>query len=171
MKFTQFLLGQDDNDSQQAAEAMIQLGYYSTQQPQDESMDFDPNYDPSDFLMKKEDQNQQQPIQQQQNQQYQENYNYLPAGGIQEGAGGDEIAQDYYSGFGQQAFNVTDYPSYQQQQPQHTQEEYMQQQQQQQAMPSDVLDDLDISDSDDEDQNESNENAADTSKDDDGLWF
>lgn len=151
---------------------MIQLGYYSTQQPQDESMDFDPNYDPSDFLMKKEDQNQQQPIQQQQNQQYQENYNYLPAGGIQEGAGGDEIAQDYYSGFGQQAFNVTDYPSYQQQQPQHTQEEYMQQQQQQQqAMPSDVLDDLDISDSDDEDQNESNENAADTSKDDDGLWF
>ncbi|GAB0087540.1 Transcription initiation factor TFIID subunit [Sergentomyia squamirostris] len=40
-----------DDDSQQAAEAMVQLsgiGFYS--QPQEESIDLDPNYDPSDFL-------------------------------------------------------------------------------------------------------------------------
>ncbi|XP_017030698.1 transcription initiation factor TFIID subunit 1 isoform X2 [Drosophila kikkawai] len=42
------------DDSQQVAEAMVQLsgvgaGYYAQQQ-QDESMDVDPNYDPSDFL-------------------------------------------------------------------------------------------------------------------------
>lgn len=53
-----------DDDSQQAAEAMMQLGniaYYQQDvhdegqgqipQDQDESMDVDPNYDPSDFLM------------------------------------------------------------------------------------------------------------------------
>lgn len=40
-----------EDDSQQAAEAMVQLsgiGFYT--QPQDESVDLDPNYDPSDFL-------------------------------------------------------------------------------------------------------------------------
>ncbi|CRK95113.1 CLUMA_CG008591, isoform A [Clunio marinus] len=76
--------GQDDNDSQQAAEAMIQLGYYSTsQQPQqDESMDFDPNYDPSDFLIKKDETTSQPviqiqpPLQPQQPQPYQENFEY-----------------------------------------------------------------------------------------------
>ncbi|XP_075228523.1 TATA-box binding protein associated factor 1 isoform X4 [Lycorma delicatula] len=54
-----------DDDSQQAAEAMMQLGniaYYqpdtSVQQHQEESMDVDPNYDPSDFLMKGLPQNQ-----------------------------------------------------------------------------------------------------------------
>ncbi|KOC60123.1 Transcription initiation factor TFIID subunit 1 [Habropoda laboriosa] len=46
-----------DDDSQQAAEAMVQLGnvgfYMADQQllQQDESMDVDPNYDPSDFLL------------------------------------------------------------------------------------------------------------------------
>ncbi|XP_033222126.1 transcription initiation factor TFIID subunit 1 isoform X2 [Belonocnema kinseyi] len=47
-----------DDDSQQAAEAMVQLsnvGFYTgEQQPvlqHDESMDVDPNYDPSDFLL------------------------------------------------------------------------------------------------------------------------
>ncbi|KAM0729480.1 Transcription initiation factor TFIID subunit 1 [Formica fusca] len=46
-----------DDDSQQAAEAMVQLGnvgfYVGEQQllQQDESMDVDPNYDPSDFLL------------------------------------------------------------------------------------------------------------------------
>uniref|UniRef100_A0A1B6IXS7 Bromo domain-containing protein n=3 Tax=Homalodisca TaxID=139475 RepID=A0A1B6IXS7_9HEMI len=42
-----------DDDSQQAAEAMMQLGNiaYCVPQEQDESMDVDPNYDPSDFLM------------------------------------------------------------------------------------------------------------------------
>ncbi|XP_063240070.1 transcription initiation factor TFIID subunit 1 isoform X2 [Bacillus rossius redtenbacheri] len=48
-----------DDDSQQAAEAMVQLGnlgYYPSSaaavaQQQDESMDVDPNYDPSDFLL------------------------------------------------------------------------------------------------------------------------
>ncbi|XP_063980218.1 transcription initiation factor TFIID subunit 1 [Diachasmimorpha longicaudata] len=46
-----------DDDSQQAAEAMVQLGnvgfYVGEQQliQQEESMDVDPNYDPSDFLL------------------------------------------------------------------------------------------------------------------------
>ncbi|KAG8039641.1 hypothetical protein G9C98_000370 [Cotesia typhae] len=46
-----------DDDSQQVAEAMVQLGnvrYYVDEQQyiqQDESMDVDPNYDPSDFLL------------------------------------------------------------------------------------------------------------------------
>ncbi|XP_066586394.1 transcription initiation factor TFIID subunit 1 isoform X2 [Prorops nasuta] len=46
-----------DDDSQQAAEAMVQLGnvgfYMGEQQllQQEESMDVDPNYDPSDFLL------------------------------------------------------------------------------------------------------------------------
>ncbi|XP_034951275.1 transcription initiation factor TFIID subunit 1 [Chelonus insularis] len=46
-----------DDDSQQAAEAMVQLGnvgfYVGDQQliQQEESMDVDPNYDPSDFLL------------------------------------------------------------------------------------------------------------------------
>ncbi|XP_023310146.1 transcription initiation factor TFIID subunit 1 isoform X2 [Anoplophora glabripennis] len=50
-----------DDDSQQAAEAMVQLGtmgYYQQNEDEaqelvykDESMDVDPNYDPSDFLM------------------------------------------------------------------------------------------------------------------------
>ena len=148
---------------------MIQLGYYSAQQTQDESMDFDPNYDPSDFLMKKESNTQVQ-AQVQQQQQYQENFDYSQAG-IQEGAGGDEVSQNYYNNFNQQQFNMGDFAF---QQPQ---EDFMQsqqqQQQQQQIIPPDgsALDDLDISESSDEDQNESNENAADTSKEDDGLWF
>jgi hypothetical protein len=159
--------GQDDNDSQQAAEAMIQLGYYPTQQSQDESMDFDPNYDPSDFLMKKDSSSQESQLPQQQQQQYQESFDYS-AVGIQEGAGGDEINPTFFSGAYQQpAFG--DFSAYQQQ----SQEEFMPQQQQ--LMSADgsggVLADLEISDSDDdEDQNESNENP-DTSKEEDGLWF
>ncbi|KAJ8919713.1 hypothetical protein NQ315_006241 [Exocentrus adspersus] len=53
--------GVADDDSQQAAEAMVQLGtmgYYQQTEEEaqelvykDESMDVDPNYDPSDFLM------------------------------------------------------------------------------------------------------------------------
>lgn len=159
---------------------MIQLGYYPTaQQSQDESMDFDPNYDPSDFLMKKDSEEPAPIIQQQQQtqqlQQYQENYDYssVAAGAIQEGAGGDEIQTNYYGGFNQPAFNVSggEFSAYQQS----AQDDFMQQpQQQQQLLPADgsVLADLEISDSDDEeDQNESNENPAETSKDDDGLWF
>lgn len=46
--------GGPDDDSQQVAEAMVQLGniayYTEAQQVADESMDVDPNYDPSDFL-------------------------------------------------------------------------------------------------------------------------
>lgn len=157
--------GQDDNDSQQAAEAMIQLGYYPAQQAQDESMDFDPNYDPSDFLIKKDSnvEEPQPPVQQQ----YQENYDYSQSG-IQEGAGGDEVTQNYYGAYGQPAFNVGDYAF------QPNQEEFMQQPQAQ-LIPADgsALADLEISDSDDEDQNESTETPAlaDTSKEDDGLWF
>lgn len=40
--------GEDDN--QQIAEAMVQLSGFYGGQPHDESMDVDPNYDPSDFL-------------------------------------------------------------------------------------------------------------------------
>lgn len=165
------ILGQDDNDSQQAAEAMIQLGYYHTQQQQqqqshEESMDFDPNYDPSDFLIQKKDSDSQEAIQPVAQPSYQENYDF-PVAGIQEGAGGDEIQPNYYSGFNQPAFNVGEFAAYQQQ------DEFLPQQPQQQLMPDDgsVLADLEISDSDDEEQNESNENPADTSKEEDGLWF
>ncbi|XP_025829249.1 transcription initiation factor TFIID subunit 1 [Agrilus planipennis] len=41
-----------DNDSQQVAEAMVQLGNMGYYPPnEEESLDVDPNYDPSDFLM------------------------------------------------------------------------------------------------------------------------
>lgn len=168
---------QDENDSQQAAEAMIQLGYYSNSQPhpQDESLDFDPNYDPSDFLMKKDPNDEPEPTVVQQ--QYQEPFDY--ASQIADGAGGDEIQQqDYYGSFAQQSFNVNDFGF---QQPQAQEADYSQPQtqpQQQPLMPNDGggLDDLEISDSDDEDdQNEEpdlSQNPADTSKEDDeGLWF
>nr|XP_018899978.1 PREDICTED: transcription initiation factor TFIID subunit 1-like [Bemisia tabaci] len=62
-------IDEPDNDSQQVAEAMMQLGniaYFSApnesgsmEEPQivqEESMDVDPNYDPSDFLMERESQ-------------------------------------------------------------------------------------------------------------------
>lgn len=169
--------GQDDNDSQQAAEAMIQLGNYSTiqQQAQDESMDFDPNYDPSDFLIKK-DTNVQPEIQQQP--QYQEPYEY--PSNIQEAVSADELQQNYYGSFAQQSFNVNDFGF---QQPQQTmQDDYSQPQSQPQLMmPNDGggLADLEISDSEDEDDPtdpaedlNSSQNPADTSKEDDeGLWF
>lgn len=150
---------------------MIQLGYYPAQQSHEESMDFDPNYDPSDFLIQKKDSDSQDamPVVQQT---YQENYEFPAAVGIQEGAGGDEIQPNYYSGFNQQAFNVGEFSAYQQPH----QDEFIQQQpppQQQLIMPDDgsVLADLEISDSDDEEQNESTENPVDTSKEEDGLWF
>lgn len=158
------ILGQDDNDSQQAAEAMIQLGYYPTPQAQDESLDFDPNYDPSDFLIKK-DTNVDEPMPQVQQPQYEENYDY-PQADIQEGAGGDEVTQNYYGAFNQPAFNVGEFAF---QQPQ---DEFIQPQPQQLIPPDgSALADLEISDSDDEDQNESVETPGDTSKEDDGLWF
>lgn len=161
---------------------MIQLGYYPAQQQQDESLDFDPNYDPSDFLIKKDNVVDQLQVQQT-HQQYQENYDY--ATGIQEGAGGDEIqlAQQSF-GYGtysqqQQAFNVGDY-SFQSQTQQIQQQSLMQedftQSQQQLIIPNDGggLADLEISDSDDDDdpidETNTSENPADTSKD-DGLWF
>lgn len=172
--------GQDENDSQQAAEAMIQLGYYSTQQPnQDESLDFDPNYDPSDFLMKK-DSSQPEPAVQDQ-QQYQEPYEYAQSG-IQESMDVDEMQQqqNYYGAFAQQSFNVSDFGFQQPQQM--APDEYSQPQLQQQQplmIPGDNsgLADLEISDSDDDDGNNDDsgqQNQADTSKEDEdggGLWF
>lgn len=157
---------------------MIQLGYYAntTQPHHDESLDFDPNYDPSDFLIKK-DSNVEPEIMQPQ--QYQEPYDY--ANQVAEGASGDEILpqQNYYGSFTQQSFNANDFGF---QQPQQiAQDDFSQQQVQQQPqlmIPNDGggLADLDISDSDDEDEpNEelnSSQNQADTSKEDDeGLWF
>ncbi|XP_026471669.1 transcription initiation factor TFIID subunit 1-like [Ctenocephalides felis] len=44
------ITNQMDDDSQQVAEAMVQLGIGFYTQSQDESLDVDPNYDPSDFL-------------------------------------------------------------------------------------------------------------------------
>lgn len=147
---------------------MIQLGYYSGQQQQDESMDFDPNYDPSDFLLRKDPSEQEQipqPLQPLQEDAF------MYSGGIpvQEGAGGDDLTlqQNFYGAYGQPAFNVGDYsfPS------QPMQEDYSQSQQ----IISDGggLADLEISDSDDDENEENNtsENMADTSKDEDGLWF
>ncbi|XP_070491239.1 transcription initiation factor TFIID subunit 1 [Chironomus tepperi] len=159
----------DENDSQQAAEAMIQLGYYSGQQQQDESMDFDPNYDPSDFLLSKNP-SEQEPIPQAQQQSFQQDA-FMYSGGVpvQEGAGGDDLTlqQNFYGAYGQQAFNVGDYSF----QSQSIQEEYSQSQ----PIISDGggLADLEISDSDDDENEENNtsENQADTSKDEDGLWF
>jgi hypothetical protein len=154
---------------------MIQLGYYPAQQQQDESMDFDPNYDPSDFLMTKKDSTEEQePMQVQEAQSYQEGYDY--AGAIQDGAGGDELQtqqQNFYGAYAQQSFGVGDY-SFQSQSQTMMQEDYSQ------SQPMVVSDggglaDLEISDSDDEDQNDENnssENHANTSKEDEGgLWF
>lgn len=48
-----------DDDSQQAAEAMVQLGnitYYTDPNNPEESMEVDPNYDPSEFLLNRTDQ-------------------------------------------------------------------------------------------------------------------
>lgn len=157
---------------------MIQLGYYPTPQQQDESLDFDPNYDPSDFLIKKDsnvsDDGEQAILQQVQQQPYQENYEYPSA--IQEAAGGDEIIQpNYFYGQQQQQSSFTDY-SFQSQQQSIMQEDFSQSQ----AMMSDGggLADLEISDSEDDDENDQNEetntseNPVNTSKDDeDGLWF
>lgn len=152
---------------------MIQLGYYATApHPQDESIDFDPNYDPSDFLLKKDAQPEPVPLQQ-----YQEPYEF-PAG-IQDGAGGDEMQQNYYGSFAQQSFNVNDF-GFQQPQQQMSQEDYSQPMQSQPQLmnPNDGggLADLEISDSDDEDDQpeamNTSQNQVDTSKeDDDGLWF
>ena len=168
-------IGQDDNDSQQAAEAMIQLGNYSTiqQQAQEESMDFDPNYDPSDFLIKKDSNAPPEIIQTQ----YQEPYDYQ--GNIQEAVGSDEIQQQqYYGSFPQQSFNVNDF-GFQQPQQMVQEEGYSQTQSQPQLMmPTDGggLADLEISDSEDEDDAtedvNTSQNPAEISKeDDDGLWF
>lgn len=152
---------------------MIQLGYYSTSQPnQDESLDFDPNYDPSDFLIKKDStvpQEQEQP-------QYQEPYEYAQPSGMQEPTdNGDMQQQNYYGSFAQQSFNVNDFGFQQPQQM--SQDDYSQPQiQQPQLMiPSDGggLADLEISDSDDDDE-EALPNPVDTSKEDEdggGLWF
>lgn len=47
----QGMMGHGDDDSQQAAEAMVQLSGFYGQQQQDESLDIDPNYDPSDYFL------------------------------------------------------------------------------------------------------------------------
>lgn len=48
-----FTGGHSEDDSKQAAEAMVQLSGIGFYNQQDESLDVDPNYDPSDFLMSK----------------------------------------------------------------------------------------------------------------------
>lgn len=179
--------GLDDNDSQQAAEAMIQLGYYATQPTnQDESIDFDPNYDPSDFLIKKDSTAQPDQLSQEQPQ-YQEPYEYAQASSMPDVPITDEMQQqqNYYGAFAQESFNVNDFGFQQPQAISMSQDDYSQpqvQMQQPQLMnPSDGggLADLEISDSDDDDDNNEEDNSApqnpmETSKEDedgDGLWF
>jgi hypothetical protein len=152
---------------------MIQLGYYSqSQQAQlDESNDFE-NYDPSEFLMKKEE-----PSYTDQPAVVQEPYSEpYYSSSIQESAGGDEIpAQNFYGSFSQESFSASEYNF---QQPQMNQmHEDLSQQQQPAVIIQDGggLDDLDISDSDDDDDQNvasTSQNQMETSKeDDDGLWF
>lgn len=167
----------DENDSQQAAEAMIQL--YSQQQTAlEESNDFE-NYDPSDFLMKKDDQppepqfEPEEPAMQQVQEQMQYQQEYYETS-IQDGAGGDEVSQqNFYSSFSQQSFSTADYNF---QQP--SQDDLSQSQPTTAIASGGGLDDLDISDSDDDDDEPTQastsqtQQQADTSKeDDDGLWF
>lgn len=157
---------------------MIQLGYYSQQQTAlEESNDFE-NYDPSDFLMKKDDQPPEpefepeepaMPVQEQM--QYQQEYFETS---IQDSAGGDEVSQqNFYSSFSQQSFSTADYNF---QQP--SQDDLSQSQPPTAIASGGGLDDLDISDSDDDDDEPAQastsqtQQQADTSKeDDDGLWF
>lgn len=161
---------------------MIQLGYYSTnQQPTpDESIDFDPNYDPSDFLIKKDSTVEPEIIEEhQQQQQYEEPQFEFPTNN-QEGIVSDDLQQqqNFYGSFSQQSFNVNDFGF---QQPQQMlQDDYSQSQTQPMMTTNDGggLADLEISDSDDEDEPNDEEmipvqnTVPDTSKDDDdGLWF
>lgn len=165
---------------------MIQLGYYATQPTNpDESIDFDPNYDPSDFLIKKDTTAEPEPMMQEQPQ-YQESYEYAQAAAsMQETTETDEMQQQqsYYGSFAPQAFNANDF-GFQQPQPM-SQDDYiqpqLQQSQPQLMIPSDggELADLEISDSDDDDDDNNEEvesapqNSVDTSKKDedgDGLW-
>lgn len=181
ISMTSNITGQDENDSQQAAEAMIQLGYYSTSQQQhEESSEFDPNYDPnydpSDFLIKKDSDVQPETIDPQQ---YQEPYEY--ASHVPEAANQEDMhqMQNYYGAFAQDSFNVNDFGF---QQPQQMQQDEFSIQSQPSTQPQGNdgggLADLEISDSDDEDgEVEANEemdisqNQADASKEDVGLWF
>lgn len=153
---------------------MIQLGYYSnSQQAPDESIDFDPNYDPSDFLIKKDTTVEPDVVQIQQ--QYNEPYDY--ANNVPEQVSVDEIQQqqNFYGSFANQSFNDNDFSF---QQPQQMSQDDYSQQMQQPPLQNDGggLADLEISDSDDEDEPTEDlslsQNQADTSKeDDDGLWF
>lgn len=150
---------------------MIQLGYFSQPQPaHDESNDFE-NYDPSEFLMKKDEPSYDPPAVIQEQMDYQESY-YSST--VAEGAGGDVVQQqNFYGSFSQESFSASEYNF---QQPQVAQ---MHEESSQQTQPiiqdGGGLDDLDISDSDDDDEQNAastSQNQADTSKeDDDGLWF
>lgn len=155
---------------------MIQLGYYNSQQQQhEESLDFDANYDPSDFLIKKDSSGQDSAMHIQQ--QYSEPYDYANTAPEQPASDEAQLQQqqNFYGSFSNQAFNANDF-SFQQPQ-QMSQDEYSQPQMQPPLPDGGGLADLEISDSDDEgepveEMNTSNTNQADTSKeDDDGLWF
>lgn len=169
------ILGHGEDDSQQAAEAMVQLGsmvgfYPQQQQQQPEDLDFDPNYDPSDFLMKKE------PIsvdQQEEQEQYQENESFEYNSNVQEmsGNGDQELQQNqsyYQPSTFNQSFSSTEFEMQQNQQ----QEEIASQSQ----LPAGGdFEDLDVSDSDEEDQKMDieidNPVAAEATAKDEELWF
>lgn len=162
----------------EAAEAMVQLsgiGFYSQPAQQDESIDFDPNYDPSDFLMKKREESVDQQYQQPASQQYQmDSYEFSQKTETTEDGSQSQQQSHYASSFSQPYdFNA------QQTQPQPELEIQEPQPPQQQQISGSILEDLEISDSDEEDQKMEIFNASEgqssdmnASKEEDvGLWF
>lgn len=155
---------------------MVQLagiGFYT--QPQDESVDIDPNYDPSDFLglpnrSFNEPQQQQQPIQQELQQQQQNDFHMQPD---------LQMQQDFYL---QQQMQQQQQPQQQQhmEQQQNDQQQLQMQYQQLQMMDDfnsqnvGIHDDLAISDSDEENNLKmeiTKEEPPENDNDDGGLWF
>uniref|UniRef100_A0A2M4BTE0 Putative transcription initiation factor tfiid subunit 1 n=1 Tax=Anopheles marajoara TaxID=58244 RepID=A0A2M4BTE0_9DIPT len=189
--------GHSEDDSQQAAEAMVQLSgtqYYNA--TQEESMEIDPNYDPSDFLGMSNRTNQAassdtnvynqgavdgaasvDQTQSYANSEYVDQSQQAYQQGSEAGivSGGDGTIQ---SEQGQPTVAYDPATGMPQQQQQEQQEQEQQPQQQQPTLPTlqSLHSDLAISDSDDEKSNlrmdvMRDENENDDNDDGDGLWF
>ncbi|XP_035795589.1 transcription initiation factor TFIID subunit 1-like isoform X3 [Anopheles albimanus] len=194
---TSSMMPPGEDDSQQAAEAMVQLSgtqYYNA--TQEESMEIDPNYDPSDFLGMSNRNNQAASsdanvynqssvdgtasVDQTQsfaNNEYadQSQQAYQPSSEAGVVIGGDGTIQ---SEQGQPSMVYDPTTGMPQQQQQQQQEQEQQPQQQQPPLPTlqSLHSDLAISDSDDEKSNlrmdvMRDENENDDNDDGDGLWF
>lgn len=157
----------------EAAEAMVQLSgnFYSgysqpAQQQQDDSIDFDPNYDPSEVFLKKKEENM--------NQQYQsESYDFSQP--ITENTEqGQQVQQNFYSSSFTQSYEYNVQQSQLPINPQQPDAEMEEQPNFQQQPFSSILEDLEVSDSDEEDQKMEIFNTSsdmNTSKEDDGGLF